>query len=303
MRLHVPAMAFLLLLSRPVQAAAVSAESRFGTERYVEYIPGDLPVVFTSPHGGTLRPEGMPDRKAGVLVSDAHSQQLARALVDALLAQTGRRAALVASHLHRRKLDPNREIKEAAQGNAIAERSWQEYHAFIAEALAAAVARHGFAFVVDIHGHAHPIARVEIGYNLNAAQLNQDNAAFDRSDFAAISSLGDLHRRLGGSSADLIRGPRSVGALFTQQGVRAVPSPSEGGPGNHPFFAGGYTVQRHASDAATAKVDGLQFETPRPGIRDTPENQARFARATAAVLTIFFKERYGYEMPRATARP
>ncbi len=302
MRLHVPVIAFLLLLSRTVQAAAVTVESRFGTERYVEYIPGDLPIVFTSPHGGTLRPESVPDRKEGVLVSDANSQQLARAMVDALLAQTGRRAALVASHLHRRKLDPNREIKEAAQGNAVAERSWKEYHDFISEALAAAVARHGFAFVVDIHGHAHPIARVELGFNLNAAQLNQDNTAFDRSDFAAISSLRDLHRRLGGSSADLIRGPRSLGALFAQQGVRAVPSPSDPSPGNEPFFAGGYTVQRHASDAATPKVDGLQFETPRPGIRDTPANQARFAQATAAVLTTFFLERYHYEMPRA-ARP
>ncbi len=298
MRIHFPAIAFLLLLSRTVQAASVAAESRFGTERYVEYIPGDLPVVFTSPHGGTMRPEGLPDRKEGVVVSDTNSQQLARALVDALWAQTGRRAALIASHLHRRKLDPNREIKEAAQGNVIAERSWQEYHGFITEALAAAVARHGFAFVVDIHGHAHPIARVEIGYNLNAAQLNQEDAAFDRSDFAAISSLRDLHRRLAGSSADLIRGPRSVGALFAQQGVRAVPSPSEAGPGDNPFFAGGYTVQRHASDASTPKVDGLQFETPRPGVRDTPENQARFAKATAAVLTTFFKERYHYEMPR-----
>lgn len=302
MRLQVPVIALALLLTRTVQAAAVTPESRFGAERYVEYVPGDLPVVFTSPHGGTLRPESVPDRKEGVLVSDANSQQLARAMADALLAQTGRRPALVASHLHRRKLDPNREVKEAAQGHAVAERSWQEYHDFIGEALAAAVARHGFAFIIDIHGHAHPIARVEIGYNLNAAQLNRDNAAFDRSDFAAISSLRDLHRRLGGSSADLIRGPRSVGALLTQQGVRAVPSPAEAGPGANPFFSGGYTVQRHASNPATPKVDGLQFETPRPGIRDTPENQARFAQATAAALTTFFKERYHYEMPRVPAR-
>lgn len=302
MRLPVTLLAFLLLVSRTVQAASVASEVRFGTDRYVEYVPGELPIVVASPHGGTLRPEVLPDRKEGVLVSDTNSQQLARAIGDALFVQTGRRPALVASHLHRRKLDPNREIKEAAQGNAFAERSWQEYHGFIQEALAAAVARHGFAFIIDIHGHAHPIARVEIGYNLNAAQLNQDDAAFNRSDFAAISSLRDLHRRLGGSSADLIRGPRSVGALYAQHGVRAVPSPSDPSPGNNPFFAGGYTVQRHASDPATPKVDGLQFETPRPGIRDTPENQVRFAKATAAVLVTFLSERYGYTLPQRAPR-
>lgn len=298
MRLPVSLIALFLFVARSAQAASAPAEARFGTDRYIEYLPGELPIVVASPHGGPLRPEILPDRKEGVLVSDANSQQLARAIADALFARTGRRPALVVSHLHRRKLDPNREIKEAAQGNAVAERGWREYHGFIEEALAAAVARHGFAFIIDIHGHAHPIARVEIGYNLNAAQLNQDDAAFDRSDFAAISSLRDLHRRVGGSSVDLIRGPRSVGALFAQHGVRAVPSPTDAGPGNNPFFSGGYTVQRHASDPATTKVDGLQFETPRPGIRDTPENQTRFARATAAVLTTFLAERYGYEMPR-----
>src|SRR4051812_16624814 len=212
-----------------VTAAGRAAErapgtSQFGTARYVESISGDLPIILTSPHGGTLRPATLPDRTDGVTDADMNSQELARAIGDALLATTGHRPHLIVSHLHRRKLDPNREIKEAAAGNPDAERAWREFHAFIREATAAAVARHGFAFLIDIHGHAHALPRLELGYGLGAVQLGPDDHAFDASDFAAISTLRDLHARLGGSGAALIRGPRSLGALFAERGIRTVPS-------------------------------------------------------------------------------
>ena len=99
-------------------------------------------------------------------------------------------------------------------------------------ALAAAVKRHGFAFLIDLHGHAHPIARLELGYGLGAPQLNVDDAAFDRSGVIGISTLRDLHLARGIGAAELLRGPRSLGALLSERGQRAVPSPAEPGPGD-----------------------------------------------------------------------
>lgn len=267
----------------------------FGTERYVEHIAGSLPIVISSPHGGSLRPATIADRTAGVTASDLNSQDLARALADALHQASGLRPHVVASHLHRRKLDPNREIKEAAAGNAIAERAWREYHDFVRTSTGAAVQQHGFAFLVDIHGHAHPLPRLELGYSLGSVQLNQDDRAFEQSDFTRLSSLRDLHARVGGSGVDLIRGPRSLGALFVARGIRAVPSPAEPGPGPGPFFSGGYTVSTHASAADTKHVDGVQFEAFRTGLRDTEKNRARFASIAAEVLLIFLRERYGFD--------
>ena len=272
----------------------IPGQSYFGTDRYIEYLAGDLPIVLTSPHGGRLKPDAMPNRTAGVTDMDANTQELARALADEFFARTGHRVHLVASHLHRVKLDPNREIKEAAQGSAGAERAWSEYHAAIKGALAAAVARHGFAFLVDLHGHGHPIARLELGYALGAKQLNVSDQSFDASGVIAVSTISDLHQRLGGSAATLLRGPRSLGDLFVARGLPAVPSPQDPGPGNNTFFDGGYTVRQHAG-GATPKVDGLQIECHRVGVRDTPENRARFAKITAEVLTLFLQERYGFD--------
>lgn len=284
------------VLAAAARAAAtkIPGQAYFGSERYVEYLAGELPLVFAAPHGGRLRPDTIPDRTSGVTDADANTQELARALHADLLARTGRHAHVVISHLHRRKLDPNRELAEAAQGSAVAEKTWHEYHATIAGALAAAVARHGFAFLVDVHGHAHPIPRLELGYALAAAQLNQSDAAFDASELVKLSTLRDLHARTGRSGAALIRGPGSLGDLFSQRGYRAVPGPQEPQPGQNPFFAGGYTVRRHAADPATTQVDGLQIECHRPGVRDTEENRAAFARAAGEVLLLYLKNRYAY---------
>jgi N-formylglutamate amidohydrolase len=228
---------------------------------------------------------------------DANTQELARAIADEFFVRTGHRVHLVASHLHRSKLDPNREIKEAAQGSALAERTWREFHATIEEALAAAVAKHGFAFLIDLHGHAHLIPRIELGYALEAKQLNQSDADFDASGLIALTTLNDLAKRLGGSPAALLRGPRSLGDLFASRGVRAVPSPAEPQPGNNSFFAGGYIVREHAAAPNTPKVDGLQIETYRVGLRDTAANRTKFAKVAAEALTIFLHERYGYDFP------
>lgn len=290
-----------LLAAQPLPAAAPApGKAAFGTDRYVEAIGGDLPIVLTSPHGGRLRPTEIPDRTEGVRDMDANTQELARALAAELLARSGRHPHLVASHLHRVKLDPNREIKEAAQGSPLAERTWREFHAAIQGALAAAVAQHGFAFLIDLHGHGHPIARLELGYALGAEQLNQSDAAFDRAGLIALSTLRDLHAKSGGSPAALLRGPGSLGDLFVRGGIDATPSPQIPQPGKGPFFSGGYIVRTYAAAPDTPQVDGLQIECHRAGIRDTAANRARFARVAADVLTAFLRERYRFDL---AARP
>lgn len=292
-----------LAASAPATAASTAADptpgqSIFGTDRFIEYRVGDLPLVITSPHGGHLKPDSIKNRTSGTLGGDLNTQELAFALADAFFARTGHRLHVVASHLQRAKLDPNREIQEAAGGHPLAERAWTEYHAAIERALAAAVALHGFAFLVDLHGHAHPIDRLELGYALDAKQLQPPDAAFDTAGLIAVSTLSDLHARLGGSAAALLRGPGSLGDLFAARGLRATPSPRDPQPGDGPFFSGGYTVRRHAG-GPTPKVDGLQIECPRNGIRLTAADRTRFAAIAAEVLTLFIEAHYPYRFPLA----
>ncbi len=72
-----------LFVSLSFIAAAFAADEPdskavFGTQRYVEYIPGELPLVISAPHGGLLKPKSVADRTYGVVDADANTQDLAR---------------------------------------------------------------------------------------------------------------------------------------------------------------------------------------------------------------------------------
>ena len=36
-----------------------------GSDDYVTYMPGELPVILSAPHGGRLKPEHLPNRTVG----------------------------------------------------------------------------------------------------------------------------------------------------------------------------------------------------------------------------------------------
>lgn len=265
-----------------LSAASLPAQeqlSQLGTKKYVEYIPGDLPLILCSPHGGALKPSGIPDRTYGVLGADAYTQELTRLTAAEIQKLGGHRPHLVLSHLHRSKLDPNREVKEAAQGNPTAITAWKEYHAFIEQARQAVIKQHGMAFVIDMHGQSHKGERVELGYLHPPSELSQSAEVLNSAEFIAKGSLALLVKRSGLRYTELLHGPKSVGGLLAAQGYRSTPSPHIPVP-DEPYFKGGYTIARHC----TGETTGFQLEANRSRIRDTPANRQKFARALAAVL-------------------
>ncbi|MEZ5384028.1 MAG: hypothetical protein R3F13_00795 [Prosthecobacter sp.] len=264
--------------------------SVFGQRRFIEYIPGDLPLVIAAPHGGREKPADIPDRTGGVTDMDANTQELARAVAEAVHARTGRHAHVILCRLHRSKLDANRALPEAAQGSATAARAWHEHHAFIEQACATAVKRFGVAFLIDLHGHGHSDPRVELGYVKSALDLADCEEVLNAAPAIHASSLRWIVEHSDLSHVELLRGPQSFGAMLERCGFPATPSPSKPVPGE-PFFRGGYTIQRHCRSEAS--VTGLQIEANRPRLRDTAENRTRFAHALADVLHEFFARHLG----------
>lgn len=275
----------LLLGALPaVRAQEPAAEPRFGHRRFIEYQPGELPLVLAAPHGGREKPADLPDRREGVLTMDANTQELARAVADAVAARWHARPHLVLCHLHRCKLDANRDLAEATQGSAVAEQAWREHHCFIEQACRAAVDRHGWVFLIDLHGHSHPQAQVELGWLHDAADLARPEAVINSAAFATRGSAELLARRASLPYSEFLRGPTSLGALLENQGFPATPSPRLPVP-VPPYFRGGYTLVRHCD--AMRGVAGVQIEANRPRLRDTEANRQRFAEALATALSSF----------------
>lgn len=264
----------------------------YGRNDYVEYHAGDTPLIIGAPHGGALTPSEIPDRTYGTTVTDSKTKETALAVRDAVFAATGRYPHVIISNLKRTKLDPNREIVEAAQGNQWAEQAWYEYQGFIDTAKDSVTARHGKGMFLDIHGHGHAIQRLELGYLMSSSNLQKTDSELN--GYESSSSIRSLSLQSPLSFAQLLRGSTSMGAMFEAEGISSVPSVSQPDPGaGNVYFSGGYCTARHGSrDGGT--IDAVQIEAYRVGLRDTQANRQFYAQAITDVMDDYFREHYGW---------
>jgi N-formylglutamate amidohydrolase len=283
-----------LCIGRAAAAEYTPGRSYFGDRKYIEYIPGDMPLVISAPHGGREKPDEIPTREQGVVQMDTNTQELARTIAEVTLARTGHRPHLIICRLHRQKLDANREVEEAAAGSPVAGKAWGEYHAFIEQALAAAIKQSGKAFFFDLHGQGHADKRIELGYLHSVTTLGFPEATLNQPDIAGSGSLRRIAEKSKLPYVALLRGPRSLGAVLEARGFPCTPSPERPVP-NVPYFQGGYTVRRHV--APEAPVAGLQIECNLEGLRDTAENRRRFAEALVPALQEFLAEHFDLKLP------
>lgn len=266
-----------------------------GRREWVEYIPGRLPLVITAPHGGTQEPDDIPDRSGEdiVTVRDSETDDMAHRLGDALEERVGARPHLIILHLHRKKLDANRDIGEAAQGDPLAERTWREFQHWAETAKAIVREDFGDGFYMDLHGHGKH-QNFELGFLLNRNDLELDDEVLDASWAVAKSSLRTLAESSSLSFPELVRGDSSLGALYEAEGYTSIPSPERPHP-TGPFFAGGYNTQRHACrDGGT--ICGYQLELNWQDVRSSASSRQDFAEAHARVMEEFFRVHLGIQL-------
>ncbi len=297
---------------QPIESATyVVGKTYFGANRYVQYIPGNSPVILTAPHGGVLRPDSIPDRSKAscggeaVLVTDTNTAELVLAMREAHFRRFGIYPHVIINRLARRKFDANRPLDEAACGNAEAERAFAEWHAFVDVAKAQVVKTSGRGWFMDIHGHGHEIQRLELGYLLRPADLNASDAELDgKSALKERVSIRALLREPGATLSGMLRGPSSIGALYVRAGFPAIPADKDTRPGSTRYFAGGYNTGRHTCGAEAEalggksgdRICGLQIEANFKGVRDTPESWKRFGEATALVLEEYLLANMGLNL-------
>ncbi len=297
---HYRVLAVLIFLLLPLRQESraqghATGDTLFGRSQYIEYLPGDLPLIFAAPHGGDREPDEIPDRTYGTMVTDSYTRETVLAIRRAFLEKTGHLPHIVISHLRRTKLDPNRDIEEAAQGNPYAEQAWREYHGFI-DAAGDSISRHtGAGFFIDIHGHGHPKKRLELGYLISGSSLRQSDNTLNGGSYARSSSLRHLAQYTPDTFAGLLRGDYSLGTLFEQRGIPAVPGKEQPYPdAGDRFFSGGYSTRRHGS-VSGGVIDGIQIEAWYEGLRDTDENRRFYAGVMVQVINAYVRHHYGWE--------
>jgi hypothetical protein len=279
----------------------------------VEYIAGDAnsKLILIAPHGGTTRPAFMRTRTEtysyGSMpadpynndtgfsdIPDSNTDDLAEEIADAITAQTSVRPHVIINHLHRAKLDGNRRVEVATQGNFYATNAWNAFHNYI-EAAKATANVNGEVLVLDIHGNAHSPQRTELGYLISKNQFTTNYSSLG--NLTASSSIRYMVKPGTVTMTSLIRGANSLGTLLMNYlPFKATPSTAYPEPGNTSvftdggYFDGGYNTSRHGSkNGGTISAIQLEFNadvrmnsTTRPGYAQS------IAHAVADYMTVYF---------------
>ena len=286
----------VFLVQFTVIAQSLPAEhGTFSKSGYVEYFPGNIPVIISVPHDGEKAPGMLPDRKGQDFhtKADAHTQEMGLEIRAAFFKLTGKIPYLIINHLRRSKVDVNREIEEAAAGNKTAEMVWDEYHTCIDSAKEAVFAEFRKGLYIDLHAHNHVGQFIELGYLLDAEELDLSNMDLDDDLFIEKSSIRNLVATHPAKMAftELLRGPFSLGAFLENAGYPAIPSPAHTSPNGMAFFRGGYSLNRHGSSSG-GTIDGIQMETNMQNVRDNSTNIIKFSEAFTDIIVRYMEKHY-----------
>lgn len=277
----------------------VPHNSIMGTNNYIEFIEGNMPLVISIPHGGYLIPDNVPDRPCVRCSknSDVFTIEIGSDIRQFIFDKTGFYPYVIISHLHRTRLDPNRDIAEAASGNIHAELAWKEFHKFIDIAIQKVEQDFGKGLYIDLHGHRHSIKRLELGYLLTGEELRMDDDFLNYEPYYEYSSLRNLigNNNKSYSYSELLRGPESFGTMIEEAGYECVPSQTHPFPlEGEPHFSGGFNTSKHSS-VNGGKVDGIQIEIDLE-LRKDEVRRVEFAESLAEVILNYLRTHYFINM-------
>ncbi len=288
------AMTAALSARAPVAASTLAGvptpEGEAAATEWIEARDGDLPIILSVPHGGELRPDGIPDRHAAVVLNDPGSMEFALELAQALADLTGRQPYVVINHLARTKLDPNRSLSLGAQHNPSAAAAWKAYHNAIDRAERLVTHACGWGAYFDLHSNGRPTPRVEFGYGLTVVDLDQPDEVLDGRRLVLQSNLRSLATWGAEDQSELLRGPESLGGRLEAHGYSVAPSPKNPVP-QADYFDGGLSVVLHGTQSG-GSVDGVQIEVPYSLLDDA--RRSILVRLMAEAIVGWMDQAYGF---------
>lgn len=278
----------------------VFAQTIYSPNQHIEYHIGNIPIILSAPHGGSVTPTNIPDRTCNnpTTVTDSRTREMALSIDSVFHAKTGCRIHLIVCNLKRTKLDCNRDITDGACGDPNAEIAWTAFQHYIDSARLLAESNFPESFYIDLHGHGHTKQRLELGYLLWGSRLRNSDSTLNSAQFIDYSSIQNMV----GSNinnythAQLLRGPHALGTLFENAGYPAVPSMQDIHPDTtDAYFSGGHNTVQHTCKTAGVSSNGVQIELNYTGVRDNEANRIRFADSLSNILIVYLKHHFNLD--------
>ncbi|MBV1876830.1 MAG: peptidylprolyl isomerase [Pseudomonadales bacterium] len=277
----------------------VSGTSYWGSNDWIEYRAGSLPIILASPHGGQLEPEQVPVFNNG-LASDARSQEYTLATANAIFAATGQHPHIILNHLKRNRLNLNRSKADDHFDNVLAMQAWDEFHGFVetAKAWISQACQKGIYF--DLHTSGSDHGHNEVAFLLDSAALSLTDEAL--AGLAAETSLRKLLVAPGLTLSGVSKGPLSLGSLLhVVEAMNTIPNASIGLDNpltDYSYFTGGYNTRTHGS-LTGGVIDAIQIESHFSFVNSSTDNdskRAAYSVALARSMVEFVERWYGFQL-------
>ena len=279
-----------------------NADGSTSTDIGVVYIAGDKDskLIITAPHGGKTKPSYVRSRTAdysyGNLITDPYNndksfsetedlntKDFAETIATAIKAKTGLRPHLIVNNLHRSKLDANRRMEVAAQGDRNAENTWKAFQKYIDDARQTVNTNHSAGLLIDIHGNGHTPQRTEVGYLISKDDFKSNIES--QVNNTSIKSMVNANNTL----TALIFGEYALGTLLNNKlDVIVTPSKLHTDPASFSdglYFEGGYITARHGSKQG-GKIAAIQLEF-NSNVRANDTTRPTYAGLVADALKIY----------------
>jgi hypothetical protein len=259
---------------------------KISVDVFTEMQLGNMPLIISAPHGGSIAPDSIPDRNClnAINTTDLNTIELLFAIDSVSKKDFGIQPYFVVTHLKRIKLDQNRDFPEASCNNNQVFPFWKNYHESIDTLIKLIVAKYKQCLFIDLHGHGHTKQRLELGYLVNGNALRNPSTIIP----SQTSMFHLLQQNNSITVQQLLTGPNAFGTLIAAKNFPAVPAAQIPAPTVvDDYLDGGFNTERFTG-AAYPKVFGWQVECNNTGVRDNKTNRAIFAKAFMQSIMQFF---------------
>ena len=122
-------------------------------EKYIPTQRGNIPLILSVPHGGTITLDILPDRTKGVLGTDKATINLTKELINHIEKRNSGKTCFIMSKIHRSKVDLNRSPVHAfPKDSELSKKVYEYFHSNLKELIEYNIQNFKRSLLIDIHG-------------------------------------------------------------------------------------------------------------------------------------------------------
>ena len=253
--------ALLILLVTSIKAQYTVGVSYYGDSSWIEYIPGNMPIIIVAPHAGNLQPASLPD--INTRGRDNGTMDLALFMRDSLQFKSGGcRPHVIINHLRPNKLNPVHSASDSATSagtNANALNALNQFHAFIQVAYDKVTTDFGKGHYFELHGNGTAEHWNMVGLGISKSVLKLSDSVINTK--VNNSTIKNLCTAGGANFLEVLKGSTSLGGMLDSLGWKSAPSPAHPSPPDTAtFFYAGQNTWRYGS-RSSGTIDATHLES------------------------------------------